>query len=515
MKPCNRGILQALASLCFCLAMLMVFSLLTPAFAGNSAEMQGPGWPMKVIGWDIDMAYPDIPYEYRLGVQGGRYPYQFSLQSGPHGMEIHPYMGVITWQAPALSGVHDIAIDITDQDEQSIVHRFELRVSSDAFCFVAADGDDSNPGTESAPWVTLAHAVKTATNSRYIYVREGTYPTSLYIQNQACGKLMAYPGDQVTLRGVGKDHACIWLHSRGEYIFQGFHCDANGARWFFSVDSPWLSQLTIRKNHMFNIQDDELENPAFLFFWDGSQKPIQGEEHYTSILIQENTFHQLRNPHQHGASATLYDVQDLIFEDNIVYDIDGNGVTDKDDGFGNTYRKNLIYDCERGLVLANQNTQGMIDIHHNMIHDCQTALAIGWQPGYLRDVFVHHNTLLGSILFGSVLSHNADVRNINCHSNIIGNGQDFPYQFTPVPAADQYTYPSYIQDISDDTVLIDRNLLFVRSTQEIAGYEWGLPPMSLTDWRKAGFDATSLVETSPLDEAFLALPSFPPTAPEE
>ena len=80
-----------------------------------------------------------------------------------------------------------------------------------------------------------------------------------------------------------------------------------------------------------------MENPASVF-WDGSQTH-QGKS-ITRVFDTGNTFHQLRNPHQHGASATLYDVHDLIFEDNIVYDI-VEGVTVRTTGSGNL-PENLI-----------------------------------------------------------------------------------------------------------------------------------------------------------------------------
>jgi parallel beta-helix repeat protein len=351
----------------------------------------------------------------------------------------------------------------------------------------------------------LEHAVKTATNSKYIYVKQGSYPVDFSIQNNDCGKLLAYPGHEVTLIGSGNGNSRISLKGAGEYIFQGFNCDVNSTRWFFSVDTSLLSNLIIRKNNMFNIDDSSRENPAFMFFWDGSKKPINGEEHYKNIIVQENIFHDLRNTNNHGASVVLYDVQDMIYEDNIIYDIDGNGIIDKDDGFRNTFRNNLIYDCLTGIALLNQYSQGSIDVCYNLVYNCDKAAVIGAQPGYLKDVFLHHNTLIDGISFGAVLNRNSNCSNINVYNNVIGrHGDEYPYQFVPIKVMDtetayHYEYPAYVQDPSDETVRIDKNLIWVKSENDISGYGWGLTKMNLTQWHNAMYDSNGIVADPGLD----------------
>ncbi|MBP7175081.1 MAG: right-handed parallel beta-helix repeat-containing protein [Thermoclostridium sp.] len=460
-----------------------------------------PNWPLKVLSWDINKAYPGVNYEYRLGIQGGKYPYSFKLVTAPAGMKIHQNTGLITWNPEAESENNSVSIEITDQNGNKITHTYTLDVTKSDFCFVAPNGNDSNPGTEGSPWATLEHAIKSATNSKYIYVKEGTYPVNMAIGNNDCGKLLAYPEHEATL--VGR----FSLRGTGDYIFQGFNLDTNSNRWFFSVDCGYLANLIVRKNDMFNIDDESMENPAFLFFWDSSKKPIQGEEHYKNIIVQENMFHDLRNPNFHGASATLYDVQDMIYEDNIAYDIDGCGVNDKDDGFRNTFRNNRFYACKYAISLANQYSQGSIDVSHNLVYDCDCAIRIGSQPGYLKDVYVHHNTFIGSIFFGSVLSKNPDCSNINIYNNIVGNGVAYPYQFSPMKVMDgetayHYEYPTYVQEPSDETVRFDRNLIWAKSENDVSGYSWGIPKMSLTDWHHALYDLSGILANPGLDAQY-------------
>ena len=74
-----------LLALCIWLCLVMLFCQVPVAQAAQSPEFQSPAWPLAVISWDINKAFPGILYEYRLGVQGGVYPYQFSLHTAPEG----------------------------------------------------------------------------------------------------------------------------------------------------------------------------------------------------------------------------------------------------------------------------------------------------------------------------------------------------------------------------------------------------------------------------------------------
>ena len=74
--------------------------------------------------------------------------------------------------------------------------------------FVAADGDDSNPGTEEAPWASFAHAGLTAAAGNVVCFRAGTYPSEdvhleVSGEPEAPVTFAAYPGEAVTLDGAG------------------------------------------------------------------------------------------------------------------------------------------------------------------------------------------------------------------------------------------------------------------------------------------------------------------------
>ncbi|HHT08620.1 MAG TPA: hypothetical protein GX006_09070, partial [Clostridiales bacterium] len=114
---------KGLLALCVWLCLLMLFGQASAAQAAESPEYQAPIWPLAVIRWDINKAYPGILYEYRLGVQGGVYPYQFSLHTAPEGMAIDPLTGTLTWVPDMEANGHEVQIDIRDQAGHHLTHR--------------------------------------------------------------------------------------------------------------------------------------------------------------------------------------------------------------------------------------------------------------------------------------------------------------------------------------------------------------------------------------------------------
>ena len=55
------------------------------------------GWPLELLSWNVNKAYPGIEYNYRLGIKGGEYPYRFALRHGPSGMVVDSITGEIKW----------------------------------------------------------------------------------------------------------------------------------------------------------------------------------------------------------------------------------------------------------------------------------------------------------------------------------------------------------------------------------------------------------------------------------
>jgi hypothetical protein len=68
--------------------------------------------------------------------------------------------------------------------------------------------NDSNPGTESQPWVTIQHAAETLIAGETVYIRAGVYYENIYIENsgnETTGSIVfsGYPGEKPVIDGTG------------------------------------------------------------------------------------------------------------------------------------------------------------------------------------------------------------------------------------------------------------------------------------------------------------------------
>jgi hypothetical protein len=369
-----------------------------------------------------------------------------------------------------------------------------IDVDNGYFYFVdSTTGNNGNAGTIAAPWRTIGYACSTADSSHYIYIRDGTYnQTAFTITGARCGRWLSYPGDSVRVIGDGLQiytFRILSATSNGRYLFQGIYFDFTDVRHGFEIDAEQINGVIFRKCRMGGIDDGAFENPACVFFADGVH--TMGSGHYLNVVFQENTFTDVDDPNApgYGASVTMYDVQDGLFEDNLSYDIAGSGYSDKDNGYRNTCRNNIVHDCTfSGIGLGSQWGQGAIEVSHNLIYSCGVhEIWVSNQPGFIRDVFVHHNTVIGGhIYFSDIIGENLDeCYNINVYNNIFDNsGSAIAYNVESHPGYQPWC------NADSDQVMIDSNIVYSASTA-VAGGD-GLSNTSWAGWQGWNFDVNGI-----------------------
>lgn len=470
---------------------LIFACLLVWIFAHTSqAAVNTPAWPLKILGWNLDKAYPGLAYTTRIAVQGGTYPYKFRLAIAPAGLQIDPNKGEITWVAPTATGTHPVSVVVRDSVGNEITHNYSIAVDSAGFYFVAPNGvdDATADGSINRPWRTLAYANHYERNhapTDVIYVRGGTYALSLEVglRNRNMSPLvwLAFPGERVVLDAQGRVGIGLGTEPGQRVLFQGFEF-RNAAEKMIWVQH-YSRNLVFRNNLMHGITSVGRNNPAFIFFEDAGPevRAIDGTPQYENVVVQDNVFHGLRNDSVHGGSVVLYNVSNMLYENNEAYDIDGRCVGDKDDGYFNTFRNNVWHDCsEGGIRLENQITQNQIEVSHNLIYNVGPGIVVSLQPGYLRDVYIHHNTIIGgSLSFGYAVSEPGST-NINIYNNIIAPGASG----TPVYIAEER---SASEAVVTDKVQIDNNLLWTTAPIVFSG-RWNQTRLDLAQWQAAGKD---------------------------
>jgi len=162
----------------------------------------------------------------------------------------------------------------------SFLHSGSLVSAADYY--VSSSGKDSNPGTESQPWLTIQTAADTMAAGDTVYIRAGTYQEQVVPKNSgSAGSYItysAYSGEKPVIDGTS-----ITLSTEQEGLFNivnksyikvsgltiknsGPNEDTNG---IFADNS---SYITIEKNYTYNTVSSGIG------VWDSSNITIDGNE---------------------------------------------------------------------------------------------------------------------------------------------------------------------------------------------------------------------------------------------
>ncbi|MDZ7938377.1 MAG: right-handed parallel beta-helix repeat-containing protein [Rhodoferax sp.] len=457
---------------------------------------------LEIISWAPPKAYPGLAYGYRLGVIGGQAPYTYSVVSGPTGMSIAAATGLVNWTAPSSTGTVTAVLRATDSLGAAVDQSLSVQVTSSGFYFVAPSGNDSTgTGTLAQPWRSLASALNHGATGDTLYVRAGTYTGGFNFTNGKINRLIAYPGDATPALDLAYTNVNIRTSRTWVEGLEIYNLSHHG----FSVDGD-QDELVFRRNTVHHLYDpSQSENPAFIFFWDN--------QYYDRIIVQDNTFHDLfdrgsglhgdTTANYHGGALVLYNVRSSLVENNEVWAIDGPCIKDKDNGQRNTFRGNYLHDCEGGSVhLSSQYTQDRIEVSWNVLRG---SIAVGSQPGYIRDIDIRHNTLFGSLDFGVVVG-DANSRNFIVRDNIIVPGNYFAYASANASAVDLASQSKVLGAEGR----FDYNLLDT-SYADVFGYGWYATRLNWTAWRGTyGKDTQSKKAAAQLSD--VAGKDFRPTA---
>lgn len=348
-------------------------------------------------------AYPGIPYESRLAVTGGLFPYEYRLLgarldgqplAAPVALDFR--RGTLRF-TPPVAGTYAFDVEVRDSAAtQKVMQRtFTVTAAVDRFLFVAPNGVDApGRGSIGQPLRSIGFAMAQGTTAQVLVLRAGVYPGRFDFFDGRAVQVVAYP-DEVPVVDLGQAGA-IDVRRTLAPVARLEGVDITGVRQYGIVSDPSPSGVVFRHVRFLDgVVANGGENPAYIHGW-GSDTTRH------RFLVQESEFRDYPN----GYATTWFDAGDSVFENNVVrLGSSRVGVHDKDNSQRNVYRENYLeyapqFANNEGIQISAQVGSNDLHIHHNLL--VNTGVWLGGQcvadSCVMRDHDVHHNTIVGASL---------------------------------------------------------------------------------------------------------------------
>jgi hypothetical protein len=326
--------------------------------------------------------------------------------------------------------------------------------------YVATAGNDSNPGTQAAPWRTVQHAADTARAGSTVNVRGGIYEELVSINasgNASDGfiTLRSYPGETAVLDAThftpSGRQAVLTIHNQSYIRIEGF--EIRNFRTAVHRLSPLGisvmgsgSHIELLKNNVHHIEQT----------FDGRDAPGHGDNGFgiavygtdakvpiTDLLIDGNEVHHLKT----GSSESLVvngNVTNFRITHNVVHDNNNIGIDII--GFERTAPDPAVDQARDGVVSGNlvynitsrgnpayqneENSDGIyvdggtrILIEQNTIHDVDFGIELASEH---KDRATSYITARNNLIYhchtaGVSIGGYAPERGHTDHSSVVNN----------------------------------------------------------------------------------------------
>ena len=289
--------------------------------------------------------------------------------------------------------------------------------------YVATNGNDNNPGTETQAWASLQKAASTLMAGDTVYIKAGTYHERVIVQNSG------------TL-----NHDIVFSNYQNDVVT----VDGSGISW----GGSWNGLFDISDKHFINISGINVKNADYGGFWIENSDHISIENCYTyntvssGIGVWNSSYININN--NEIELACNDGVQECITISNTSYStISHNNVHDNGSGANggegidvkqgshdvNVFKNKVHHLNERIGIYADAwdaHTYN-INIYQNIVHDCgnngmvvQTEMGGTIEHVSFYDNIVYRNKWDG-IAVGSVTASNTVTSTPVYHIKIINN----------------------------------------------------------------------------------------------
>lgn len=356
------------------------------------------------------------------------------------------------------------------------------------YYYVAPGGDDSNPGSESLPWKTLAKAASMATAGVTVFIKQGTYKERLVPVNSGTAEepitFASYPGDTVTIDGTGMEPPTEW-YDAGLILINGLsYIKISGFRVINSVstgiDAKNSSYITIENNYVDSTYEPGIHTNTCKNIIVEANEVVQTCIYSTeeSICFGVTNVFAIKNNHVHNGTSIGIDTKvgssngiicknevnnqkgsigiyidawdshefNIDVFDNICHgNVIGFGLTSEDGGLveGIRMHHNIAYNNDqRGFLLggwgiAQTHPLRNISVYGNEVYENNFGIEIGFNTGTTMDSIkvsnnlIYHNKSAGIRISrfdgpsGEYVMRNVSIFNNTIFGNgTVGNGWD-------------------------------------------------------------------------------------------
>lgn len=305
--------------------------------------------------------------------------------------------------------------------------------------YVQSTGDDSNPGTVSQPFQSIARGVSSLNAGDTLYIRSGTYTTQIDVSAKTGTPgnyitIAGYPGETVTIRPGGNpfSNGSLYKFNNDYFIIENLVFDGvnagNGSYW--SVGNG-AHDIIIRGNEIKNWKG----NGLFVSYSPSTNNicnnvSVINNRIHDQISVTGELGTRWYGIYFHSCSGTN------LIEGNEIYNNPGGGINAYPGPITNlTIRGNWIY---HNQTLATQSLAGLLlqgaaatpianaVISNNLIYENGTptsGFARGiWLGGGVTGTKIWNNTVYGNKNAGIEIGISTDVYTVVQNNISYGNG---------------------------------------------------------------------------------------------
>lgn len=268
--------------------------------------------------------------------------------------------------------------------------------------YVAKNGNNSNPGTEARPWLTIQRAVDAAVAGDTIQVKAGTYNERIVLRNsgnatQGFINLQNFSGDKPVLDGRGLGNGDMVFGQNVSYVkIQGFHIKGHiGAGIVFYGAG---SHIEIRNNEISDQKHLRVHGHAILISAQSWPGPVYHT--ITDVIIDGNYIHDVSTGDQQSgtwneALTLAFDVRKFQITNNV---IDNTNFAAIDlIGKGNNWTKSGEKYPHQGIIAHNQVRNSGRRGEHSAIY-----------IDGAKEVVIEHNRLYDNAGHGIMINSEAN-----------------------------------------------------------------------------------------------------------